>query len=108
MVWLPFHLAIHSADNVADSLIDKSNLALTLSDAESRDVRSLRNWVDGNGCLAGNETSYLEHDCDLVSLVPTIDNAVKGFESWIEEKLVQFLPKFREVCQRPLHTRDPY
>ncbi|EXA33850.1 hypothetical protein NW761_014338 [Fusarium oxysporum] len=79
-----------------DSFIDKTNLALTLSDAESRDVQSLRNWVDGNGCLAGNETSYLEHDRDLVSLVPTLDNAVKRFESWIEERLVQFLPKFRE------------
>ncbi|EMT67868.1 hypothetical protein FOC4_g10000677, partial [Fusarium odoratissimum] len=70
-----------------DSFIDKTNLALTLSDAESRDVQSLRNWVDGNGCLAGNETSYLEHDRDLVSLVPTLDNAVKRFESWIEERL---------------------
>ncbi|KAF5639372.1 hypothetical protein F52700_4224 [Fusarium sp. NRRL 52700] len=79
-----------------DSFIDKTNLALTLSDAESRDVQSLRNWVEGNGCLAGNETSYLEHHRDLVSLVPTLDNAVKGFESWIEERLVQFLPKFRE------------
>lgn len=61
-------------------------------------MQSLRNWVDGNGCLAANETSYLEHDRDLVSLVPTIDNAVKRFESWIEERLVQFLPRFREVC----------
>ncbi|ENH68039.1 hypothetical protein FOC1_g10001736 [Fusarium oxysporum f. sp. cubense race 1] len=70
-----------AADDITDSFIDKTNLALTLSDAESRDVQSLRNWVDGNGCLAGNETSYLEHDRDLVSLVPTLDNQSNRYVS---------------------------
>jgi hypothetical protein len=55
-----------------------------------RDVQSLRNWVDGNRCMARDETSYLSDEKDLFSLSPTLDSAATRFEDWIEDRVAQF------------------
>ncbi|EMR68705.1 hypothetical protein UCREL1_4267 [Eutypa lata UCREL1] len=69
---------------------------LSSSQARERDVQSLRNWLDGNGCLAREETEYLSHRGDLVSLAAPGDNAVVQLEAWVEDKVIKFHRRFRE------------
>ena len=66
--------------------------------ANSRDVISLRNWLDDTGCVNADETSYLERENDLVSLASSGDLAMKQLEDWIEDGLVRYYKGFREVC----------
>lgn len=70
---------------------------LSLGVAHGREVESLQNWLDGNGCLARDETAYLTHHRELVSLAPISDNATLQFESWVEDKLIRFSRAFRKV-----------
>ena len=73
---------------------------LSLNRAQRRDVESLRNWVDGNGCLASEETAYLGCHQELASLTPVGDDAVLQLEAWVEDKLIRFYRGFRDVCNR--------
>lgn len=70
---------------------------LAFGRSESRDVESLQNWLDGTGCLAREETAYLTHRQELVSLAPAADNAVLQLEAWVEDKLIRFYNGFRNV-----------
>ena len=65
--------------------------------ARSRDVQSLQNWVDGTGCIARAETSYLEKQSDLVSLGRQGDNAVQQLQIWVEDMLIRYWQDFRKV-----------
>jgi hypothetical protein len=42
---------------------------LSYEAAKPRDISSLQNWVDGNGCIAREETAYLARHKDLLSVV---------------------------------------
>ncbi|KAL4727146.1 hypothetical protein ACLX1H_006047 [Fusarium chlamydosporum] len=79
-----------------DNLVDRTERTLSFGRSEIRDVQSLRNWVDGNGCVARDETSYLSDEKDLFSLSPTLDSAATRFEDWIEDRMAQFF------CHRKL------
>lgn len=69
----------------------------SLAPAEQRDVKSLQNWLNGTGCLARDETSYLKHQRELVSLAPVQDHAVLQIETWVEDQLIGFYRGLRRV-----------
>lgn len=68
--------------------------------AQDRSVSSLQNWIDGTGSIAIEETDYLLHDRDLFTLAPAVDNAMVRFEAWVEDRLIQSFPNFRDVSRR--------
>lgn len=65
--------------------------------AKPRDIRSLQNWANGNGCLSWEETEYLTHCNDLRSIVPSEDSATVRFKTWVENSLVRLLRKLQNV-----------
>lgn len=74
---------------------------LSFSSAQQRDVESLQNWLDGNGCLAREESAYLAHHEELVSLAPASDSAILTLEAWVENRLIRSWQSFwkaREIC----------
>ena len=75
---------------------------LSFGPAQRRDVESLQNWLDGTGCLAREETAYLAHRRELVSLAPVADSAVVQLEAWVEDKLIRFCRGFRRVREKRL------
>ena len=107
----PVFLGVSRMDNNADrqdvlkeieeGLEDYDKFAYSMSrmlqfeGAMSRDITSLRNWLEGNGCISRAETAYLDHDQDLFSLAPPADSASFRFEAWVEDMLSQWLPGFR-------------
>ncbi|KIW77439.1 hypothetical protein Z517_09885 [Fonsecaea pedrosoi CBS 271.37] len=88
------------------SMIERSRQILSLEPAKTRDISSLDHWVDGNACLARDETAYLLRPRDLVSIAPLPDDAVARVESWLADRLMHCWKDFREL---PFHnvSRDP-
>jgi hypothetical protein len=70
---------------------------LSLDAAEARDIESLQNWSNGTGCIARDETAYLEHSRELASLAPFRDSALLKVEIWVEDALIRFYRGFRNV-----------
>ncbi|KAF3064949.1 hypothetical protein GL218_02145 [Daldinia childiae] len=63
-----------------DEYLERHQRALYFESAPQRAISNLRNWISGTGCVARNETAYLEHDEDLVSLATSEDFLV----TWLE------------------------
>jgi hypothetical protein len=70
---------------------------LALSPPTPRDVESLRNWLEGNKCIAEEECTYIKHNRDLVSLVPDGDRASVKLEALVEQLLIKLWRGFRKV-----------
>ncbi|KAM3080652.1 hypothetical protein ACMFMG_005587 [Clarireedia jacksonii] len=85
-----------------DHFVESTSRMLNLNQARRRNVQSLQNWLDGTGCLAREETEYLAHQRELVSLAPAGDNAVLQLEVWVEDKLNSFYRGFRKVREELL------
>ncbi|MCJ1307053.1 mitochondrial import inner membrane translocase subunit TIM14 [Agyrium rufum] len=75
--------------------MDRNRKAFSFPTAAARDVESLQRWVDSKGCLARNETTFLEHNDDLVNLVGPPDNAVAQVEPLIEDILIYCAARFQ-------------
>ena len=80
-----------------DTLVERSHRMLSLDVAKSRNVLSLQNWVSGNTCSAREETAYLNHGADLISLAPPEDGAMARLQGWVEDGLIMFRKRFRMV-----------
>ena len=70
---------------------------LSFAPAQARNVEAVRHWLDGSRCIARDETAYLTHTGDLISLIPEADNGKQRLEDWVEDKLIRFYPGFRDV-----------
>ncbi|RDA95040.1 hypothetical protein CP533_2193 [Ophiocordyceps camponoti-saundersi (nom. inval.)] len=79
-----------------DQFVERTYRLLSYPPAHQRDVESLQNWLSGTGCLAREETAYLSHSEELMSLAPEDDSALLGIESWVEDKLIRFYRGFRD------------
>lgn len=70
---------------------------LSLEAAPKRDISSLRNWVVGTGCLAREETEYLERESDLLSVASPIDDALGCLEPFVEDIMMRLCTIFGKV-----------
>jgi hypothetical protein len=87
----------------ADAMVERNYRMLTYEAAKPRDVLSLQNWVNGNACLAREETAYLTHCKELLSIASSDDGAVTQLKAWVEDNLIRFYKCFREVRICTLH-----
>lgn len=53
--------------------------------------------MNGNACLAREETDYLEDERDLMSLASSNDEAFIKLEGWIMDILILVYPRFLRV-----------
>ncbi|KAK5651860.1 hypothetical protein OQA88_11629 [Cercophora sp. LCS_1] len=86
-----------------DASILRSNQVLGFESPEPQHVLSLRNWLEGNGCIAREESRFLEHSDDLFTLSRSNDGVV----SWLE-RIVSKLLAFLGMLSRPNTSRDPH
>jgi hypothetical protein len=70
--------------NDADELIERNRRILGYEPPKPRDVLNLQNWINGNGCIAREETAYLDHSKDLLSISFREDSAVTWLEALVE------------------------
>jgi hypothetical protein len=78
-------------------MVERNYRMLAYEAAKPRDVLSLQNWVNGNACLAREETAYLTHCKELLSIAPSDDGAVTQLKAWVEDNLIRFYKCFRKV-----------
>jgi hypothetical protein len=83
--------------NIADAFVGRSHRILNFKAAEPLNILSLQNWVDGNACLAREETAYLARGNELLSVAFSDDSALAQIEAWIEDYLVRFSSGFCKV-----------
>lgn len=57
----------------------------------------MQNWVDGNGCIAREETDYLACRKDLLSVTVPDDSALTWLETSVENSLIRFSKWFGRV-----------
>jgi hypothetical protein len=70
---------------------------LSYGHANPRTRINLKNWLNGNGCLAREETEYLDYPRELIELGAPSDDASTKLEAWVEDCLVRFYKGFRQV-----------
>jgi len=87
-------------DKIIDKLLKDCQQALQYPHAMKRDISSLKNWLDGTGCIALRETAYLDHD-DLIHLLPLPDEAITKVESVIEDCCIKISAMFGWVRVPP-------
>jgi hypothetical protein len=73
-------------------------MALQFKSATAEARTSLQNWVSGTGCLAREETAYLEDKTDLMELGRSGDKINAKLEVWVERILIRTFKGFRQVC----------
>ncbi|KAK1993570.1 hypothetical protein LX36DRAFT_693638 [Colletotrichum falcatum] len=79
-----------------DQFVERTNRALNLGPAQKRDLTSLQNWIEGNGCIARAESAYLTQERDLMSLGPVSDGAIVHLEAWLEDRIIRLWRGFRK------------
>lgn len=84
--------------DVIDRFVEATNKLLSYEEAKPRDIQSLQNWLDIDGCVIHDDRAYLSSG-DLFYVAPPADNAMARFESWVEFKLKRVL-WYRQVCSR--------
>jgi hypothetical protein len=72
---------------------------LGLEAASHRDMVNLQNWVDGNGCIAREETAYLAQAEDLLRVASPDDGAVMWLGGLVEDTRVYLRERFGLVSK---------
>jgi len=75
---------------------------LALEPPEERHVMNLRNWINGNGCIARADTEYLTRpDGDLLRVSHHNDNALALLEMLVVSVLVWVRKLFTQPTVSP-------
>ena len=84
-----------------DGMIERSHRVFALQDASVRDIGSIQNWIEGTGCVAREETAFLEREDDLVNLASPRDYAIASLEPVIETIVMYLCKWFKRVSRLP-------
>lgn len=86
-----------STYNGTDALIKRNHEVLGFEAAPHRDLMNLQNWIDGNSCIAREETAYLARAEDLLSVTSPDDSAVTWLRALVVDSRVYFGERFGKV-----------
>ncbi|KAI1504694.1 hypothetical protein F5X99DRAFT_370710 [Biscogniauxia marginata] len=89
-----------------DALIERNRRMLSFETATNRDVANLQNWIDGNGCIAREETAYLEQGEDLLTVASPNDSAIIWLGLLVEKGRVYLRERFGQHPRLDV-SRDP-
>lgn len=64
-----------------DTLLQRNRQVLGFEAASHRDIANLQNWINGNRCIARQETAYLAQHEDFLHLISPDDKA----KTWLGE-----------------------
>jgi hypothetical protein len=93
------------ADESADEFATRVHTMHRHPKSNHRAVQSLKNWLDGNACIARAETEYLTRGDELFRLLPQTEGAVYWRDSLIEDGLICCLRVLRKVSLPHLEQR---
>ncbi|PGH05837.1 hypothetical protein AJ79_06678 [Helicocarpus griseus UAMH5409] len=82
-----------------DEFIERNRRMLGFEPASCHDVVNLQTWVDGNSCIAREETAYLSQVEDLLGVASPDDNAMTWLRELVENIRVYFRERFSQHHQ---------
>ena len=80
-----------------DTLLDRTHRILAYDGPRKADVKNLRNWVENTSSLAEDETAYLSHAEDLLTLLSPRDDALARLVPLLEKIMRGLRRVFRKV-----------
>lgn len=83
---------------IADKLLYSSRKALESGIASRKDITNLQNWVDNTKNIAQDETAYLSHAGDLMTLHCPQDDTMARLTPLIERAMCCIYRLFGKVC----------
>ena len=86
-----------------DKYLERLDRISSLKAARPRDVSNLCNWIEYTGCIARDETEFLDTEKDLMSPIKVEDSALTPFLELIEDIVIQIRPLRRLVSHCPSH-----
>lgn len=84
---------------MVDELVERSARVFRYTQARRWDIEGLKKWVEGNGCIAKEESRYLGYGKDLFTF-SSEDDPLSRLERSVENALVPFLRSYYKVSQR--------
>jgi hypothetical protein len=78
-------------------MIERNCRVFALQDAPKRDIGSIQNWIEGTGCIARDESAFLEKENDIVNLASPRDYAIANLEPVIETIVMYFCKWLKKV-----------
>ncbi|KAE8142049.1 hypothetical protein BDV38DRAFT_295814 [Aspergillus pseudotamarii] len=89
-----------------DTFIERTARTIQpLAAPQERNIANLRNWIEGNPCLARHYTEYItqsRHHDDLLALCKSPDSALARVELWIKDFLKTYLAAPYKACPNSL------
>jgi hypothetical protein len=89
-----------------DDLIERNHRILSFEAARPRAILNLQNWVNGNGCIAREETAYLDHSKELLGVASPDETVMIGLETMVEDCLARLCQCFNKVSAVRMATRQ--
>ena len=83
-------------------MLDRNRNILAFNDPRKRDITNLRNWVENTSSLARDETAYLFHPEDLMTILSPQDYTLSRLSPLLESVLSAFHRVLSKV--RSLHA----
>jgi hypothetical protein len=80
-----------------DELIERNHKVLSFEAARPQAISNLQNWVSGNGCIAREETAYLDYSRELLGVASPDDTVMIGLETVVENCLNRLCQCFNQV-----------
>lgn len=95
--------ALHVANltDYADTFLDRTRRILACDEPRRTDVKNLRNWVENTSSLAQDETAYLCHTQDLLTILSPGDDALARLAPLLEKIMRGLCRVFQKVSVAP-------
>lgn len=90
-----------------DELVERSARVFRYTQARRWDIEGLKKWVEGNGCIAKEESRYLGYGKDLFTF-SSEDDPLSRLERSVENALVPFLRSYykKQLTENPSPDAD--
>ncbi|KAI5918584.1 hypothetical protein F4810DRAFT_565382 [Camillea tinctor] len=73
-----------------DQLLDRCQRVFSFESPRPLHVSSIENWLEGNACIARDETKFLGHEGDLLTIAPVEDSVLHSLELFVSSSLAYF------------------
>ncbi|KAJ5063165.1 hypothetical protein J3E74DRAFT_201864, partial [Bipolaris maydis] len=71
-----------------DAFVKRGKDILSFTQAPTRSIHSLKNFVRNTACLGRTEREYLSRERDLMTLGPEQESGVQAMQAWVEDVII--------------------
>ncbi|ENI00758.1 hypothetical protein COCC4DRAFT_65188 [Bipolaris maydis ATCC 48331] len=88
-----------------DAFVKRGKDILSFTQAPTRSIHSLKNFVRNTACLGRTEREYLSRERDLMTLGPEQESGVQAMQAWVEDVIISMIEHCKKGPKRSV-SRD--